>query len=424
VQANVNVLLVDDVPANLLALEAMLDGLGHNLVCARSGQEALKLLLTREYAMILLDVEMPGMDGFETATFIRAREQTRHTPIIFLTAAQSSTAQIFRAYAVGAVDYMLKPLVPEILRSKVTSFADLAWKTQLVERQAGELERALRVEKQQAEELERKNVEIEQERQRVSEESRAKSIFLAGMSHELRTPLNAIIGFSDLLTTGNAGPLNARQQEFIGHVLVSGRHLLSLVNEILDLSKVEAGRMTLEREWTEIGPLIQAVRGVVVPLATKQGVELAVEIADDLPPAWCDPIRIKQVLYNLLSNGIKFTESGGRVCLVATCNATHIDIAVTDTGIGIDEKDLPRLFREFEQLRPVAGTKPGGTGLGLALTRRLLALHGGTVSVRSQAGIGSTFTAQLPIEDRSVSPVPVAEMPAEPGAQDLAIVRP
>ena len=415
-QPKVNILLVDDVPANLLALEAMLDSLGHNLVCARSGQEALKLLLSREYAMILLDVEMPGMDGFETATFIRAREQTRHTPIIFLTAAQGSAAQIFRGYAVGAVDYMLKPLEPEILRSKVSTFADLAWKTQVVEHQASELERALAVQKHQAEELERKNQELEQERKRVEQESRAKSIFLAGMSHELRTPLNAIIGFSELLTHGTAGPLNERQQEFVGHVLVSGRHLLTLVNEVLDLSKVEAGRMQLERAWTAISGLVRAVCGVVAPLAAKQGVALVIDAPDDLPSISCDPVRIKQVLYNLLSNAIKFTPAGGRVSLVASRSATHITLAVTDTGIGIAERDLPRLFREFEQLSPAAGTKPEGTGLGLALTQRLMALHGGTVSVTSQVGTGSTFTAHLPIEETTPSTVSVPGPESQPTA--------
>jgi signal transduction histidine kinase len=412
VEAKVNILLVDDVPANLLALEATLEGLGHNLVCARSGPEALKLLLAREYAVILLDVEMPGMDGFETATFIRSREQTRHTPIIFLTAAQVSDAQIFRGYAVGAVDYMLKPLVPEILRCKVTSFADLAWKTQLVERQASELERALRVEKQQAEEL-------ELERRRAEHQSRAKSIFLAGMSHELRTPLNAIIGFSELLSIGTAGPLNERQQEFVGHVLTSGRHLLTLVNEVLDLSKVEAGRMTLEREWTNISSLVQAVRGVLAPLAAKQGVDLGIEVPADLPEVFCDPVRVKQVFYNLLSNGIKFTPTGGRVSLAASGNGPFVDIAVTDTGIGIEEKDLPRLFREFEQLTPAAGTKPQGTGLGLALTRRLLALHGGSISVQSRVGTGSTFTAHLPIEGVPPEVSPPASEPEAHAPQVL-----
>jgi signal transduction histidine kinase len=398
VESRVNILLVDDVPANLLALEAMLEGLGHNLVPARSGSEALKLLLDREFAMILLDVEMPGMDGFETATFIRAREETKHTPILFLTAAQRSSDQIFRGYAVGAVDYLLKPLVPEILRSKVASFAELAAKTQLVEQQARQLERALAVEQQQAAELERKNLELEEERRRVELQSKAKSVFLASMSHELRTPLNAIIGFSDLLTQGVGGPLNERQREFVGHVLSSGRHLLNLVNDVLDLSKVEAGRMTLDRQWADLGPIIQAVRGVVSGLANKQGIALEIEVPADLPSVHCDPVRIKQVLYNLLSNGIKFTPQGGRVSLVVKRAGAWIEIAVTDTGIGIADKDLSRLFQEFEQIKSDTGSKPEGTGLGLALTRRLLALHGGTVTAASRAGEGSTFTARLPIQ--------------------------
>jgi signal transduction histidine kinase len=386
VESRVNILLVDDVPANLLALEAMLEGLGHNLVCARSGPDALKLLLDREFAVILLDVEMPGMDGFETATFIRAREETRHTPIVFLTAAQRSSDQMFRGYAVGALDYLLKPLVPEILRSKVSCFADLAHKTQLIEQQAAELER--------------KNLELEEERRRVELQSKAKSVFLAGMSHELRTPLNAIIGFSDLLLQGVGGTLNDRQQEFVGHVLASGRHLLNLVNDVLDLSKVEAGRLTLDRQGTDLHDIVEAVRGVVGGLATRQGVQLTIEVPTSLPTVFCDPVRIKQVLYNLLSNGIKFTPAGGRVSLVVRRADPWVEIAVSDTGIGIAAQDLPRLFREFEQIKSETGSKPEGTGLGLALTRRLLALHGGTVSAQSTPGQGSTFTARLPLEDQ------------------------
>jgi two-component system, sensor histidine kinase len=397
-QSSVSILMVDDVPANLLALEAMLDNLGHNLVRARSGPEALKLLLQREFAVILLDVEMPGMDGFETATFIRARQETRHTPIIFLTAAQQNRDQIFRGYAVGAVDYMLKPLVPEILRCKVASFAELALKTHLVEQQSRQLEGALAVQKEQAAELEAKNLELEEERRRVELQSRAKSDFLAGMSHELRTPLNAIIGFSELLTQGLAGPLNDKQCEFVEHVLASGRHLLTLVNDVLDLSKVEAGRLSLDREMVELGSIVEAVKGVIGGLSVKQGVELSVAVPEDLPQVSCDPVRIKQVLYNLMSNAIKFTPRGGRVALVASRTDTFIDIAVSDTGIGIAEKDLPRLFREFEQIKPTSGSKPEGTGLGLALTRRLITMHGGSVEARSRLGEGSTFTVRLPIQ--------------------------
>ncbi len=398
VESKVSILMVDDVPANLLALEAMLESLGHELVRARSGKEALKLLLEREFAVILLDVEMPEMDGFETATFIRARLETRHTPIIFLTASQQHRDQIFRGYAVGAIDYMLKPLVPEILRCKVASFAELALKTQIVEQQARQLEKALVVQQQQAAELEAKNLELEEERRRVELQSRAKSDFLAGMSHELRTPLNAIIGFSELLVQGLPGPLNDKQNEFVGHVLASGRHLLTLVNDVLDLSKVEAGRLSLEREMVALDGVVQAVKGVVGGLVVKQGVELDVAVPEDLPLVSCDPVRIKQVLYNLMSNAIKFTPRGGKVTLVASRTGPWIDIAVSDTGIGIAEKDLPRLFREFEQIKPSAGHKPEGTGLGLALTRRLLAMHGGSVSAQSRLGEGSTFTVRLPIE--------------------------
>jgi signal transduction histidine kinase len=382
-EGKLNILMVDDVPANLLALEAMLEDLGENLVRASSGNEALRLLLRQEFALILLDVEMPDMDGFETATFIRARQQTRDTPIIFLTAAQRSVEQVFRGYSLGAVDYLLKPLQPEILRWKVAVFVELARKNRLV--------------KVQAEELRSKNVELQTARLRAEEESRAKSSFLAGMSHELRTPLNAIIGFSDLLVQDAAGELNERQREFVTHVLDSGRHLLSLINDVLDLSKVQAGRMDLRPELLHLGPLVEGVRGGLVPLAERQGVELSIDVPGDLPPLSADPVRLKQVFYNLLSNGLKFTPRGGRVSLTAREETPWLRIDVSDTGIGISAEDMPRLFKEFEQITPAQGTKPEGTGLGLALTRRLLALHGGKIDVTSRPQEGSTFTVHLPL---------------------------
>jgi two-component system, cell cycle sensor histidine kinase PleC len=229
-------------------------------------------------------------------------------------------------------------------------------------------------------------------------ESRFKSRFLANMSHELRTPLNAIIGFSELLEHGAVGPLEERQLKYVRSVLTSGRHLLSLVNDVLDLSKVEAGRMKLDREWVPVALVVDSVWGVVEPLAHKQGLTLALELPENLPPVQADPMRLKQVLYNLLSNAIKFTPPGGSVTLRARQEAERMVIEVVDTGVGVRKEDIPRLFREFEQLAPVGDEKPEGTGLGLSLTRRLVELHGGQVTVESQVGQGSTFRVDLPIQ--------------------------
>jgi PAS domain S-box-containing protein len=244
--------------------------------------------------------------------------------------------------------------------------------------------------------LEDANRELSRQKERAERESRFKSAFLANMSHELRTPLNAIIGFSELLEQEIPGPLSKRQAEYVEYVLSSGRHLLSLVNDVLDLSKVEAGRMELSRDWTELDVVVDAARGSVEPLAQKRGVLLSVAVPAGLPQLYIDATRVKQVLYNLLSNAIKFTERGGSVALAVEEQPNQVEVSCRDTGVGIKAEDLPRLFKEFEQLASGGGERPEGTGLGLALTKRLVELHGGQVSVSSEFGHGSRFAFTLP----------------------------
>ncbi|MBX3217415.1 MAG: response regulator [Labilithrix sp.] len=227
--------------------------------------------------------------------------------------------------------------------------------------------------------------------------SQTKSSFLANMSHELRTPLNAIIGFSELMEQGMAGPLSARQTTYVANVLQAGRHLLNLVNDILDLSKIEAGKLDLNREWAALDAIAEGVEHGTRPLADARGVTLEVAIPATLPLIYVDPVRLKQILYNLVSNGIKFTPAGGAVRVVARGDDQAVRLDVEDTGVGIRPEDVPRLFKEFVQLEPTGlAVKPEGTGLGLALTRRLVEMHGGTISVKSEVGEGSTFTIVLP----------------------------
>jgi PAS domain S-box-containing protein len=247
-------------------------------------------------------------------------------------------------------------------------------------------------------ERERAQREMREAKEAADTANRAKSAFLANMSHELRTPLNAVIGFSELLEQQIFGELNDKQRTYVGNVLVSGRHLLQLVNDILDISKVEAGRMDLAYERTPIAGLVDIVRGVIGAVATKRGIQLEVELPPSLPDVYVDPGRIKQVLYNLIANAIKFTPRGGTVKLTARAEPRSLVVCVADTGIGIARADIPRLFREFEQLAQPNGTRPEGTGLGLALTRRLVELHGGRVEVESELGRGSTFSVHLPLK--------------------------
>jgi PAS domain S-box-containing protein len=267
-----------------------------------------------------------------------------------------------------------------------------------VENRTSQLMDANRQLKREVEERERAQREMREAKEAADTANRAKSAFLANMSHELRTPLNAVIGFSELLEQQIFGPLNDKQKTYVGNVLVSGRHLLQLVNDILDISKVEAGRMDLAYERTPIGSIVDVVRSVIHAVAAKKAIDLAVDVPLDLPDVYIDPGRIKQVLYNLISNAIKFTPRGGLVQLGARVQGRSLVVAISDTGVGIAREDLPRLFREFEQLPQPGGVRPEGTGLGLALSRRLVELHGGRVEVESEPGKGSTFSVHLPLK--------------------------
>jgi signal transduction histidine kinase len=387
----VSILAVDDEPRNLIALESILADEDINLVKARSGEEALKQLLKHDFALILLDLHMPEMDGFETASLIRRRARSRSSPIIFMTADYGADTQVATGYSIGAVDYMFKPLDPDVLRSKVAVFVELFAKNRQVEVQAQLLADA-------GEKLQASNEELEDRNRLIELADGYKSQFLANMSHELRTPLNAILCFSELLIDDVSGRIDSKTRlKFLNQINSSGQHLLSLISDILDLAKVEAGRIELHLAKTAVAEAIDVVVRTVEALAAKKNITIVSEPGRDLYLT-ADPGKLKQMLLNLVSNGLKFTPTGGQVTIAAHRDGSIVEISVSDTGIGISEADLQLIFKEFKQLDQGLDRHQEGTGLGLALTKRFAELHGGTVSVKSLKGIGSTFTLRLPVE--------------------------
>ena len=405
-QEAVNILLVDDRPENLLALEGILEPLGQKLVRANSGPEALRCVLESEFATILLDVQMPGMNGFEVAEIIKSRERSRTIPIIFLSAISKEDAYVFKGYSMGAVDYVFKPFNPDVLRSKVAVFVDLFSKQRELQRQ-GELLRdaekrelelehrtsMLEAEARSAAKLSQMNDELHRRQVALEQAMGARNRFYASMSHELRTPINAILGYNTLLLDGIYGPLDEQQQKGIERTHKAAKHLLELVNDVLDLSKIEAGKIELSLQPVMFPALIEDLFVTVRPLADDYGSTLTLEMESEPFNIVSDPRRVRQVLLNLLSNAIKFGE--GKPIKVQ-CKQTEdhgVEIAVIDEGVGIASEDIARIFEEFVQ---VAESKQPGTGLGLPISRRLAQLLDGSLTVCSTPGQGSTFRLTLP----------------------------
>ncbi len=416
-EPTVNILLVDDRSENLLALEAILEPLGQNLVRANSGPEALRQVLANDFAVMLLDVQMPGMNGFEVAEIIKSRERSRTIPIIFLSAISKEDAYVFKGYSMGAVDYVFKPFNPDVLKSKVSVFVDLFVKQGELQRQ-GELLRdsqkrelelehrtsLLEAEARSAAKLSQMNEELHRRQVALEQAMGARNRFYASMSHELRTPINAVIGYSTIMLDNIYGPLNVKQKEGLQRTLKAARHLLELVNDVLDLSKIEAGKIELSLQPVMFPSLIEDLFVTVRPLADEYGSSLSLDLEGEHFNIVSDPRRVRQILLNLLSNAIKFGEGKPIRVKCKQSMDKSAEIEVIDQGVGIAQDDIARIFEEFVQ---VSESKQPGTGLGLPISRRLAQLLDGSLTVCSKPGEGSVFRLTLPasLEDDLVPTV-------------------
>lgn len=424
-EAEINVLLVDDRPERLLAYRAVLEDLGWNLIEARSAREALRHLSERDFAVVLLDVNMPDIDGFEAATLIRQHPRFEKTPIIFATAVHLEPLDRLKGYSVGAVDYISIPIVPQILRTKLSVLVELYQKrrelqalNQRLSRSNFELtwaNRALQEEKvRETQEINRRlesaNAELAAvnaslqgqitERTRaelaLKEADRHKDEFLGVLSHELRNPLAAMHNAVQLMLHKRLDDAQlVRARDVVARQL---EHLSRLVDDLLDVARITRGQINLSLEKMLLASVIERAVEIVRPQLEANRHELSVVIADPGMVVLGDSTRLTQAISNVLGNAAKYTNAGGKISLTASTSEVEAEIRVRDNGIGMSPEQLAELFKPFSRLNRCGEGNQSGLGIGLSLAQRLIEMHGGVLTAASEgAGCGSEFILRLPL---------------------------
>jgi signal transduction histidine kinase len=413
----VNILLGDDQPGKLLTYEAILGNMGENLIRAGSAREALDTLLKTDVAVMLVDVCMPELDGFELATMIREHPRFQKTAIILVSAILMSEVDLLKGYERGAMDYVPVPIVPEILRAKVAVFADLWRKTRKLERWNQELEQ--RVSERTAE------LEATAARLRANEESlrvavdalrdadRRKDEFLAILAHELRNPLAPVRSAVEIMQFPD---VDAERLAWCRDVIArQTAHLTHLVDDLLDVSRITRGKIKLRPEALQLHDVITAAVETSRPFIEAHRHELEVQFPHEPLRVHGDSVRLTQVVANLLNNAAKYQQDGGRIHLSLARERGDVVIRVRDRGIGMSPEVLSHVFEPFMQADQSLHRAQGGLGVGLSLVRSLVDLHGGSVRARSDgADLGSEFEVRLP----ALGHEPVESAPADPSGTD------
>lgn len=413
------VLLVDDDPRNLFALESLLEGADYAVVKAQSGDEALLALMNHDIAAIVLDVQMPEVNGIELARLIKQRKTTRHIPIIFLTAHYREEQHAMLAYDAGAVDYLTKPVHPAVLRSKVGVFVDLFRKTRALAALNARLEEQNFALQREAEERLRR-IEAETARAEAEAANAAKDRFLAMLSHELRTPLTPIVYATALLEMDENCPPHV--SEAAATIRRNVKLEARLIDDLLDIARIRSEKITLQKQVLDVHEVLRDAVTICLSDAGRDHAAFVEQFGAARPQVEADPARLRQIFWNLLNNALKFTPRDGTIRIRTSNFDGRLVVAIEDTGAGIDPPKLERIFDAFEQAEQHSAS--AGLGLGLAICKALVSLHGGTIEARSEGpGRGSSFIVVLPsLASASISRPPAAAPPSVVNAMRVLLV--
>jgi len=403
-----NILVIDDNAVRLKTLSAKLRDIGYRVTTATTGQEANALLSKQPFNIVLADVKLPDVSGRQILE--TTKEFNPEVAVIMMTDRANLEAAV-DAVSEGAYAYILKPEAMDGLKTLINNalreqellirnrklVEGLQQSNKLFSEANEKLQNEINERKRMEQEIQNMNEQLEAQNKELGKASRAKSDFLARMSHELRTPLNVVMGFTELMLDQVPGEINEEQRQCLDDVLTSSRDLLGLINGVLDLSKVEAGKVELRRESIALPAVVESVTSAMMAVLSQRKQSLDVDLDDGLPLFQADEARLRQVFFNLLSNASKFTPDGGKLRIEASRKDGWCQVSVSDNGIGVKEEDLKQIFEPFYQADTSMTRERRGTGLGLALVKEIVEMHGGQVWVESKYGKGSRFIFTLPL---------------------------